>query len=202
MRKFVMINKICYFVFLFLSTSVCSMAQEIDNDIVVKNVYTHSLDRDIEEIRPEYRAMLFSKTLENILNDPQEKSISIEYMTSLQKKANEFMKDGQYEQAYRYYYEAALYYPKVLLFFSAAQANLMEISRRKYICLMDVLFALENYQLGIAFYKYEKEHNLSISITCFNEMKRQMKCLQDIYEKYKKDKNNMEISKDEVLYCK
>ena len=140
-----MIKKIFYVIFLFISTSVYSIAQEVADNITINKNHIYSLDRDTEKIHPEYRAMLFSKTLENILNDPQEKSISIEYMTSLQKKANKSMKNGQYEQAYRYYYEAALYYPKVLLFFSDAQ---------------------------------------------------------DIYEKYKKDENNIEISKNEILYCK
>jgi hypothetical protein len=197
-----MIKKIFYVIFLFISTSVYSIAQEVADNITINKNHIYSLDRDTEKIHPEYRAMLFSKTLENILNDPQEKSISIEYMTSLQKKANKSMKNGQYEQAYRYYYEAALYYPKVLLFFSAAQAKLMEVLARKYIYSVDVLFVLENYQLGIAFYQYEKEHNVSISMACFNEMQRQAKCLQDIYEKYKKDENNIEISKNEILYCK
>ena len=97
-----MIKKIFYVIFLFISTSVYSIAQEVADNITINKNHIYSLDRDTEKIHPEYRAMLFSKTLENILNDPQEKSISIEYMTSLQKKANKSMKNGQYEQAYRY----------------------------------------------------------------------------------------------------
>ena len=123
-------------------------------------------------------------------------------MKLLQNKANEFMEKRQYIKAYTCFYEAALYYPKVFLLFSAAQARLMGLLTQKHISTIDVLFVLEDYKLGIEFYKYEKMHYVSISTANFNKMQRQEKCLHAIYIKYKKYEGKVENLKNEILNCK
>lgn len=61
--------------FLFIFTSVHSIAQDMPDDITINNRPIYNLD--IEKINPEHRAMSFYKILKNILNNPQEKKYQL-----------------------------------------------------------------------------------------------------------------------------
>lgn len=197
-------KKKIFYVFLFLYTAVFSIAQDANDKITHRDdrSYLYNIDRSALEIQPAYRAALLAKTFKNVLNDACERSISINYMKYLQEKADKLRIKKQYEYAYQYYYDAALYYPQSLLLFKASEAKLMEILSRKNIYSIDILLLLDKYHLGIEFYQYEKDNDISVSISCFNKIKRQVTCFQDIYIKYQDDRGDIPIPKDEILHCK
>jgi hypothetical protein len=155
----------------------------------------------IDEKEAMERAACFAEYRDRYFNDLNEKHISLYYMQSLQQEADSYRKMNLYFKSMDRYNMAAIYYPRVLLFFKYAEVSLRDILNNDKILSESLRNALKDYRLALAFYQYEPENDKSISLNCLEKMQREINCLQEIYLDYANSNSDDVVSKDNIMQC-